>query len=68
MNENQLKELMKMNENNQMIEATFFEMQKGLDYIAKQAKYLFDKCLEEGFNEEQALKFSIGLLTGGMKA
>lgn len=56
-----------MNENNQMIEATFFEMQKGLDYIAKQGKYLFDKCLEEGFNEEQALKFSISILTGGVK-
>lgn len=56
-----------MNESNQTLEATFFEMQKGLDYIVKQGKYLFDKCLEEGFNEDQALKFSISILTGGMK-
>lgn len=67
MNEQQLKELIKMNENNQTLEATFFEMQKSFDYIAKQGKYLFDKCLEEGFNEEQALKFSISILTGGVK-
>lgn len=67
MNEQQLKELMKMNENNQTLEATFFEMQKSFDYIVKQGKYLFDKCLEEGFNEEQALKFSISILTGGVK-
>jgi len=67
MNEKQLKELIKMNESNQTLEVTFFEMQKGLDYIAKQGKYLFDKCLEEGFNEDQALKFSISILTGGAK-
>ena len=67
MNEQQLKELIKMNENNQTLEATLFEKQKSLDYIAKQGKYLFDKCLEEGFTEEQALKFSIGIFTGGTK-
>lgn len=67
MNEKQLKQLMKMNESNQTLEATLFEMQKSLDYMAKQGKYLFDKCIEEGFNEEQALKFSIGIFTGGTK-
>ena len=64
MNEKQLKELMKMNENNQTLEATFFETQRSLEFIAKQGKYLFDKCLDEGFNENQALRFTIGILTG----
>ena len=67
MNEKQLKELMKMNENNQTLEATFFEMQRSLEYIAKQGKCLFDNCIAEGFNEEPALKFTIGLLTGAAK-
>lgn len=67
MNEKQLKELMKMNENNQTLEATFFEMQRSLEYVAKQGKYLFDNCLAEGFSEEQALKFTVGILTGGAK-
>jgi hypothetical protein len=67
MNEQTLKELMKMNENNQKLEATFFEMQRSLEYIAKQGKCLFDNCVKKGFNEEQALKFTIGILTGGTK-
>ncbi|ACZ63740.1 conserved hypothetical protein [Enterococcus phage phiFL1B] len=53
-----------MNENNQTLEATFFETQRSLEFIAKQGKYLFDKCLDEGFNENQALRFTIGILTG----
>lgn len=64
MGENQLKELMKMNENNQSLEATFFEMQRGLDLIVKQGKHCFDQCIEEGFTEDQAMKFTLGILTG----
>lgn len=54
---------MEMNENNQTLEATFFEMQKSLSLVAKQGKYLFDECVQTGFNEEQALKFTIAILT-----
>lgn len=67
MNEKQLKELMKMNENNQTLETTFYEVQKGLTYTAKHGKFLFDRCVAEGFTEEQALKFTIGIFAGGVK-
>lgn len=65
MNEKTMKELMKANEANQVAEATFFEIQRSMDLIAKQGKYLYDKSLEAGFNDGQALKFTIGILTGG---
>lgn len=65
MNEKAMKELMKANEANQVAEATFFEIQRSMDLIAKQGKYLYDKSLENGFNEDQALKFTVGILTGG---
>lgn len=67
MNQKQLEELMKLNENNQTLEATFFEAQKGLSILAKQAKYLFDECVSEGFSEQQALQFTIGVFTGSAK-
>ena len=38
MNENQLRELFKTNEANKTMEATFYETQKSLALIAKQAK------------------------------
>lgn len=64
MNHEHLKKLMEMNENNQEIEATFFEMQKSFTLIARQGKFLFDECVENGFSEDQALKLVIGLFTG----
>ncbi|MGT4665709.1 hypothetical protein ACVTYA_13070 [Enterococcus hirae] len=59
MNEKQLSELFKLNESNQTAEATFYEMQKGLTLIAKQAKYLYDQLVMQGFNEEQAMEFTM---------
>lgn len=67
MNQKQLEELMKMNENNQTLEATFFETQKGLSILAKQGKFLFDECVTNGFSEQQALQFTIGVFTGSAK-
>lgn len=67
MNQKQLEELMKMNENNQAMEATFFEVQKSFTLIAKQAKHLFDECVNNGFTEEQALRLTIGMFTGSGK-
>ncbi len=67
MNQKQLEELMKLNENNQTLEATFFEAQKGLSILAKQGKYFFDECVSEGFSEQQALQFTIGVFTGSAK-
>lgn len=64
MNQKQLEELMKLNENNRTLEATFFEAQKGLSILAKQGKYLFDECVAEGFSEQQTLQFTIGVFTG----
>lgn len=59
MNEKQLSELFKLNESNQTAEATFFETQKGLALIAKQAKYFYDQLVLQGFNEEQAMEFTM---------
>lgn len=59
MNEKQLSELFKMNESNQTLEATFYETQKGLALIAKQAKYFYDQLVLQGFNEEQAMEFTM---------
>lgn len=56
MNEKQLSELFKLNESNQAAEATFYEAQKGLTLIAKQAKYFYDQLVMQGFNEEQAME------------
>lgn len=67
MNQKQLEELMKLNENNQTLEVTFFETQKGLSILAKQGKFLFDECVASGFNEQQALQFTIGVFTGSDK-
>lgn len=64
MNHDHLKKLMEMNENNQEIEATFFEMQKSMTLIAQQGKFLFDECVKNGFDENQALKFTISVLLG----
>lgn len=57
MNENQLRELFKTNEANQTMEATFYETQKSLALIAKQAKYFYDQLILQGFNEGQAMEF-----------
>ncbi|HFD1705131.1 hypothetical protein [Enterococcus lactis] len=57
MNENQLRELFKTNEANQTMEATFYEIQKSLALIAKQAKYFYDQLILQGFNEGQAMEF-----------
>lgn len=59
MNEKQLSELFKLNESNQAAEATFYETQKGLTLIAKQAKYFYDQLVMQGFNEEQAMEFTM---------
>ncbi|WP_347082044.1 hypothetical protein [Enterococcus mundtii] len=59
MNEKQLSELFKLNESNQTAEATFYETQKGLALIAKQAKYFYDQLVLQGFNEEQAMEFTM---------
>ncbi|HGV8446710.1 MULTISPECIES: hypothetical protein [Enterococcus] len=59
MNEKQLNELFKLNESNQTAEATFYEMQKGLTLIAKQAKYFYDQLVMQGFTEEQAMEFTM---------
>ncbi|MDT2635689.1 hypothetical protein P7D52_07990 [Enterococcus dongliensis] len=64
MEQNQLKKLMEMNENNETLETTFFEMRRGLSLIAKQSKYLFDECVKEGFTEEQALTIVLGMFSG----
>lgn len=61
----QFKELSEMNEANRTLEATFFETQKGFDLVIKQAKYFYDRCLTEGFNEDQALKFMIKTFASG---
>ena len=57
MNEKQLKELFKMNEANQTMEATFYESQKAFALIAKQAKYFYDQLILQGFNEGQVMEF-----------
>ena len=57
MNEKQLSELFKLNEANQTAEVTFYEAQKGLTLIAKQAKYFYDQLILQGFNEGQAMEF-----------
>lgn len=57
MNEKQLSELFKLNESNQTAEATFYEAQKSLALIAKQAKYFYDQLILQGFNEGQAMEF-----------
>ncbi|HGF7142692.1 TPA: hypothetical protein ACF3DF_000578 [Enterococcus faecium] len=57
MNEKQLSELFKLNEANQTAETTFYEAQKGLTLIAKQAKYFYDQLILQGFNEGQAMEF-----------
>lgn len=57
MNEKQLRELFKTNEANQTMEATFYETQKSLALIAKQAKYFYDQLILQGFNEGQAMEF-----------
>lgn len=57
MNENQLRELFKTNEANKTMEATFYETQKSLALIAKQAKYFYDQLILQGFNEGQAMEF-----------
>ena len=56
-----------MNENTQKLEATFYETQKGLITIVKHGKLMFDECMKVGFTEEQAIKFIVGILTGGAK-
>ena len=63
MNEKQLSELFKLNEANQTVEATFYEAQKGLTLIAKQAKYFYDQLVMQGFNEEQAMEFTMRTFT-----
>ncbi len=57
MNEKQLSELFKLNEANQTVEATFYEAQKSLALIAKQAKYFYDQLILQGFNDAQAMEF-----------
>ena len=57
MNENQLRELFKTNEANKTMEATFYETQKSLALIAKQAKYFYDQLILQGFNKGQAMEF-----------
>ncbi|EMF0307641.1 hypothetical protein [Enterococcus hirae] len=59
MNEKQLSELFKLNESNQTAEATFYEAQKGLALVAKQAKYFYNQLVMEGFNEQQAMEFTM---------
>lgn len=51
MNENQLRELFKTNEANKTMEATFYETQKSLALIAKQAKHFYDQLILQGFND-----------------
>lgn len=41
------------------MEATFYETQKSLTLIAKQAKYFYDQLILQGFNEEQAMEFTM---------
>lgn len=59
MNEKQLSELFKLNEANQTVEATFYEARKGLTLIAQQAKYFYDQLITQGFNEQQAMEFTM---------
>ncbi|NBA63306.1 hypothetical protein [Enterococcus mundtii] len=59
MNEKQLSELFKLNESNQTAEATFYEAQKGLALVAKHAKYFYNQLVMEGFNEQQAMEFTM---------
>ena len=59
MNVKELSELFKLNEANQTAEATFYEARKGLTLIAKQAKYFYDQLVMQGFNEEQAMEFTM---------
>ncbi|GKS55257.1 hypothetical protein [Enterococcus mundtii] len=59
MNEKQLSELFKLNESNQTAEVTFYETQKGLALIAKHAKYFYNQLVMEGFNEQQAMEFTM---------
>ncbi|WP_202765451.1 hypothetical protein [Enterococcus lactis] len=63
MNEKQLSELFKLNEANQTAEATLYEAQKGLTLIAKQAKYFYDQLILQGFNEGQAMEFTMRTFT-----
>ena len=50
-----LSEVMKQNEINQTIEATFFEMQRSISLLVKQTKFAYDEALSVGFDEKQAL-------------
>ncbi|WP_301360457.1 hypothetical protein [Enterococcus spodopteracolus] len=59
MNEKQLSELFKLNESNQTAEATFYEAQKGLALVAKHSKYFYNQLVMEGFNEQQAIEFTM---------
>ena len=44
---------------NQIAEAIFYDAQKGLTLIAKQAKSFYDQLVMQGFNEEQVMEFTI---------
>lgn len=56
MNENSnFNEVLKQNEINQTIEATFFENQRSISLVIKQMKHAYDEALSVGFDEKQAL-------------
>lgn len=67
MNEKQVKELMKVHENNQVLEATFFEIQEGLSIVAKQTRHLYEECIHAGFDESQSLEIAIRYIGGAAK-
>lgn len=50
-----LLEVMKQNEINQTIEATFFETQRSISLLVKQTKFAYDEAVAAGFDEKQAL-------------
>ncbi|MGG5323848.1 hypothetical protein IGJ83_001193 [Enterococcus pernyi] len=63
MNEKQLSELFKLNKSNQTAETTFYDAQKGLALVAKHAKYFYNQLVLQGFNEEQAMEFTMRTLS-----
>lgn len=60
-------ELMKVNENNRLLEATFFELQEHFKTLAKHTYFLYDQCLQNGFDEKQSLEIAIRMIGGGSK-
>ena len=59
--ENKLLEVMKQNEVNQTIEATFFETQRSISLLVKQNKFAYDEALLVGFDKEQALTIATNM-------